>query len=109
MQNKRAREQICSKQGSGGLRRGALLHMHNSEYSPAVHTPAHRKLEDFKVAPAPGRWVGLANWRADREAKRALDLHPGPPQAEEGDLKRSIRGLEMVARLAAAVLPISPR
>eukprot|EP00959_Pyramimonas_sp_CCMP1952_P058921 1230562-Pyramimonas_sp.AAC.1 len=83
--------------------------MPNNEYAPAVHAPAHRKLEDIGALPAPDRWIGPANGRADREAKRALELHPRPSQAEEDDLKRSIQYLEMVARLAAAVSPIFHR
>ena len=108
LHNMCARDQTDGKRRYGGLRRGSLLHIRN-EYAPAVHTPAHRKLVDIEQLAGLERWVGLANWRADVEAKQALALHPRPSEADSKKLDSSVKSLEMVARLAAAVLPLFPK
>eukprot|EP00959_Pyramimonas_sp_CCMP1952_P242521 5068926-Pyramimonas_sp.AAC.1 len=66
--------QMSAKQRYGGLRRGALLYVRAREFAPAVHAPAHRKLEDIEQLPPPERWIGQASWRADREATGAFGL-----------------------------------
>ncbi|CAK0865153.1 unnamed protein product [Prorocentrum cordatum] len=67
------------------------------------------KLKDIEQLPPPERWIGQAIRRADREAKRALDLHPRASTAEWQQHDSSIESLEMAARLAANVLPRVPR
>eukprot|EP00959_Pyramimonas_sp_CCMP1952_P358812 7513277-Pyramimonas_sp.AAC.1 len=41
--------------------------MRNQEYAPAVHTPAHRKLEGIEQLPPPERWTRAC--RLDRESR----------------------------------------
>eukprot|EP00959_Pyramimonas_sp_CCMP1952_P035169 736485-Pyramimonas_sp.AAC.1 len=68
--------------------------MQANRYAPAVYTPAHRDLSVIDALPAPERWIGQANWRADSEAKQAILLHPRPAQAEWDAVSSSIRDLE---------------
>ena len=102
-------QQMSGNNMYGGLRRGALIHMKDNVYAPAVHTPAHRKLEDIDVLPLPERIIGHANWRSDVEAKRAIDLHPRPSDSETRVLKDALDSLQIVARLVAGVLLCFPR
>ncbi|CAK0841163.1 unnamed protein product [Prorocentrum cordatum] len=67
LHNKLASDQTSPKQRHGGLRRGALIHMRDNKFVPAVHTPAHRKMEVIDRPPQPERRASQANWRADRE------------------------------------------
>eukprot|EP00959_Pyramimonas_sp_CCMP1952_P404369 8473503-Pyramimonas_sp.AAC.1 len=73
---------MSPKQRYGGLRRGALVHMCENKFAPAVHTPARRKLEVIDALAQPERRIGQANWRADLEAKKAIELHARPSDAE---------------------------
>eukprot|EP00959_Pyramimonas_sp_CCMP1952_P162940 3406619-Pyramimonas_sp.AAC.2 len=86
LHNKLASDQISPKQRYGGLGRGALFHMLEDKSVPAVHTPAHRKMEVIDSLPQPERRVGQATWRADREAKQAIEIHPRPSDAESKQL-----------------------
>eukprot|EP00959_Pyramimonas_sp_CCMP1952_P162697 3401382-Pyramimonas_sp.AAC.1 len=82
LHNKGPLEQTSPKQRYGGLRRGALAHMCETKFAPAVHAPARRKVELIDALAHPERRIGRANWRADLEAKKAIALHARPSEAE---------------------------
>ncbi|CAK0859257.1 unnamed protein product [Prorocentrum cordatum] len=66
-----------------------------------VHGGGAQFLEALKFAhPSADRRIGQASWRADREAKGALDLRPQASAAEWQQLQRSIECLDRAAHLA---------
>jgi uncharacterized protein CbrC (UPF0167 family) len=109
LNNKGPSEQTSPKQRYGGLRRGALVHMCENKFAPAVHAPARRELEVIDALAQPERRIGQANWRADLEAKKAIDLHARPSEAEVKQLDWTIGQVRKCARLMASVLPLFPR
>ncbi|CAK0901683.1 unnamed protein product [Prorocentrum cordatum] len=83
--------------------------MCENKFAPAVHTPAHRKLEVIDELALPERRIGNANWRADLEAKKAIELHARPSEAEVFQVDVTIDQMRKCARLMASVLPLFPR
>ncbi|CAK0894769.1 unnamed protein product [Prorocentrum cordatum] len=109
LHNKGPLEQLSPKQRYGGLRRGALIHTCKNKFAPAVHAPAHRKLEVIDALAQPERRIGQANWRAYLEAKKAIELHARPSDAEAKQFDWTIDQLRKCARLMASALPLFPR
>eukprot|EP00959_Pyramimonas_sp_CCMP1952_P439213 9194575-Pyramimonas_sp.AAC.2 len=66
-------------------------------------------MEVIDSLPQSERSFGLANWRADREAKQAIEIHPRPSETEVKQLDLTLEKVQRCARLMAEVLPLFPK